>query len=141
MEDPKMWIALIGGPSKGFSAFGPFTAAKDIHRTIEQGLFEPLMRALLEGLLEGEGLHPYWTIELEKPFDPGIIELPEPLPDDAGYDPDGCAVVFGGAIQCGPWVFYGPFRDLEAAQHWCAADDIGVDCALKLLRAPAKAAA
>jgi hypothetical protein len=124
-----MWIALIGDPMEGFMVFGPFADAKAIHAASNDD--------------DGIG-DDYWHFPLVKPVDPSnddTIEFVEPLPADVGYDPNGTAVVFGGDLTDGPWLFYGPFRDLEAARHWCAADGIGSDCAIELLPVPVKEAA
>jgi hypothetical protein len=124
-----MWIMLVGDPHSGFTVCGPFQTEDG------DGARGEAARATYGG-------NDWYEIELQRPHDPGNIVLDVPLPDDAGYDPNGTAVVFGGDITCKDgWLFYGPFRNIEAARHWCAADDIGNDCAIKLQPVPMKVAA
>jgi len=82
------WIALLGDPMEGYTVFGP--CDKQRAYSIDDS----------------------WVFPLEKP----------PAGDDAGYDPKGMIVVFDGNIgrgfERGGWLFYGPFRDDEAAAAW-----------------------
>jgi hypothetical protein len=86
-----MWIALVGDPSTRFTVCGPFKM-EDC-----DGARGESARAIYGG-------SDWWETELK------------PLAEFEGYDPEGDAVVFGGAIHDGPWIFYGPFHDTEAAR-------------------------
>jgi hypothetical protein len=123
MTDDTKYIALLGEPNTGFTCAGPFSS-----EAIDEGCF------VAEEAYDVAGAG-VWTIPLTKPsaHDANII-VQEPMVGDAGYDPNGTAIVFAGNI-CGDWHnehFYGPFRDIKAAQKWCAANGVGSDCAIEL---------
>jgi hypothetical protein len=72
------WIALIGDPNTGFAVCGPFASAEDIDEApVEATYYAPTG---------------YWSVPLKKPSVEDANNLDVPLPDDAGYDPNGTAV-------------------------------------------------
>jgi len=110
------FIILDGNPSKGYRLIGPIAKLP-----ADGGAYEL-------------GFSDSWEFELELPRAPATrSELTEPY----GYDPNGTAVVFGGCISV-PWLIYGPFKDIEAAQQWAIAEDLGVDCAIELTPVPSQ---
>jgi hypothetical protein len=124
-----MWIALVGDPNEGYTVCGPFAEAADIDAApVPETYASP-----------GDG---YWSIPLNMPSVEDACDLDVPLPDDAGYDPAGNAVVFGGDIS-EDWhdQFIGPFKNIDAAHQFCMATERGFGCAIELKPVPAKVAA
>jgi hypothetical protein len=110
-----MFVILNGSPAEGFEIIGPYAE-------------------LPEGGAYDLGFPDAWEFQLDPPREPCTIsELKAPW----GYDPNGTAVVWGGAIT-EPFVIYGPFRNIEAARQWAFAEELGVDCAIPLTPVPSQ---
>jgi hypothetical protein len=102
-----MFIVIFGDVMAGFTVAGPYHS-------------DGAARAAADCEQLHSGTCDYDVLELESPC--------------VGADPNGTAVVFGGDITDGPFLFYGPFTDIAAARAWAGADTLGSDCAIELMR-------
>jgi hypothetical protein len=117
-EKRVMYILMVGNPHMGFTFVGPYTSAEAANDAGEWARIE-----------YGDGYsNDWWLFELNALLEDPHIE---------GEDLAGTAIVFAGSIIGDPskgegWGFYGPFKDIEAARKWAAADGLGIDCAIAL---------
>ena len=94
-----MYIVVTGSPHTGFAVVGPYETEKAAGDAGGWALIE-----------YGGGSQNDWLVfKLNASFEDG-----DPI---EGVVPDGRAVVFAGPID-EPWRFFGPFRDLNAAEWW-----------------------
>jgi hypothetical protein len=108
-----MFIKMVGNPYTGFALYGPFVS------------WEAAGKAYTGRNAPG---NVWWIFKLNALLADPHIE---------GEDFVGTAIVFAGSIIGDPskgegWGFYGPFKDIEAARKWAAADGLGIDCAIAL---------
>jgi hypothetical protein len=102
-----MYILMIGSPYDGFELFGPYVSEEAATLAIRH--------------FRGRWRH-QWIFELN-------TLLEDPIEEE---DPAGTAVVFSGSLG-DPWGFYGPFKDLNAAEWWAWKEGPGFsDCAIEL---------
>jgi hypothetical protein len=98
-EEMIMYIVVTGSPHTGFAVVGPYASEKAAGDAGDWALIE----------YGGWSQNDWLVFELSAFFEDG-----DPI---EGVDAAGTAVVLAGPIG-DPWRFFGPFRDLNAAEWW-----------------------